>query len=294
MAHEISGIGLVRVTRQCSAPELTRERIQSSCRWLDAERHPLLRQMSRDCIYDGGRGMAPGGLLLTEMIANELSLKPGDKVLDLGCGRGQSSVFLASRYQVEVTSMDLWIGAEERRLRAAGAGVDSLITELQGDVRRGLPIERESLDAIFSMQAFHCFGTQPWLLNYLTTFLKPGGRIGIAQGCFKDEFDPLSPVFAETGGWNVEYDKYHSPEWWRNHFDSSERLKVVLAREVIDGDIMWEDDVLYRGELTGWSSDYLAHSAWLIRHILHGRVASPSLTHCVVVAAKTEQSQTSE
>ena len=107
---------------QSNSPPLTKEQIQVDYRRLNAKRHPLLRQLSRDDIYDGGNGMAPGGLILAEMLADELSIKPGDKVLDLGCGRGQSSVFLASRYQVEVTSVDLWIGAEERKRRAADAG----------------------------------------------------------------------------------------------------------------------------------------------------------------------------
>lgn len=268
------------------ASALNRKRIVSDCRRLDAGRHPMLRQLSRDDIYDCGNGMAPGGLILADMLGNQLSLRPGDRVLDLGCGRGQSSIYLASRYGVQVTSVDLWIGAEERRLKAVGAGMDTAITALQGDIRRGLPIERESVDAIFSMQAFHCFGTQSWVLRYLKTLLKPGGRIGIAQGCFREVVDDLPPVFADTAGWNAEYNKYHSPPWWRCHFESCEDLDVVLAEEVSDGDVMWEDDILYRCERAGWSASYLAHSAWIIRHVLHGRTAAPSLTHCMVVAVK--------
>lgn len=265
---------------------LTEKLIRASCRRLDAERHPLLRHLSRDEIYDGGNGMAPGGLLLAEMLAEELSLKAGDRVLDVGCGRGQSSVFLASRYKVRVVSVDLWIGAQERQRKAARAGLDASITPLQGDIGRGVPIDSESLDAIFCMQSFHCFGTRPWLLRYLASLLKPGGRMGIAQGCFRDEVEVFPPLFTDTGGWNAEYGKYHSPGWWRNHFESSQALEVTLAREVRDGDIMWEDDVLYRGERDGWSAGYLERSAWLIRQILHGSTSPPVLTHCMVVAAK--------
>lgn len=268
---------------------LTSEEAPSGFRRLDAERHPLLRQLSRDDIYDGGKGMAPGGLLLADMLASELALKPGARVLDLGCGRGQSSIFLASKYQARVTSVDLWIGSEERRLKAAGFGMDVAITALQGDIRRGLPIEPESLDAIFCMQAFHCFGTQAWVLRYLSTLLKPGGRFGIAQGCFREESVALPAIFADTAGWNVEYHKYHSPAWWRNHFSTALQLKVVLADEVTDGDLMWEDDILYRGEQAGWSADYLKQSAWLIRHVLHGKSATPTLTHCMVVATKRQR-----
>jgi SAM-dependent methyltransferase len=264
-----------------------RELIQSRCRWLDAERHPMLGQLSRDTIYDDGAAMAPGGLILAQMLADELSIEDGANILDLGCGRGQSSIHLAARYQAQVTSLDLWIGVEERQRKAIEAGVGAQVTALQGDVRRGLPIAAGSLDAIFCMQAFHCFGTQPWVLTYLASLLKPGGKLGIAQGCFRDEPDQLPSLFDDTGGWNAEYGKYHSVDWWRRHLSSSDQLEVLMAREVVDGDILWEDDILYRGERAGWSQDYLAHAAWLVRHVLHGQQASPSLTHCLVVATRT-------
>ncbi|MFN0313836.1 MAG: SAM-dependent methyltransferase [Burkholderiales bacterium] len=267
---------------------LTEETIRAFCRQLDPERHRMLRYLSRDEIYDNGKGMAPGGLLLAEMLAEQLSLKTGDRVLDAGCGRGLSSVFLASRYKARVVSVDLWIGVQERQRRAAGAGVGDLITPLQGDIGRGVPIDSGSFDAIFCMQSFHCFGTRPWLLRYLASLLKPGGRLGIAQGCFRHEVKAFPPLFMDTGGWHAEYEKYHSPGWWRNHFLSCQNLEVTLAREVPDGDILWEDDVLYRCERQGWSAEYLGYSAWLIRQIVHGRKATPALTHCMVVATKRD------
>jgi SAM-dependent methyltransferase len=274
---------------QSPRPVPSRELIQSRCRLLDAGRHPMLGQVPRDTIYDGGAGMAPGGLLLAQMLADELSLLDGAKVLDLGCGRGQSSVLLASRYRAQVTSLDLWIGTEERERRAMEAGVGAQVTALQGDVRRGLQIAAGSLDAIFCMQAFHCFGTQPWVLTYLTSLLKPGGKIGIAQGCFREEPDQLPSLFTDTDGWNAEYGKYHSVDWWRRHLSSNDQLDVVNARELADGDIFWEDDILYRCERAEWSPDYLAHNAWLVRHVLHGQLAAPSLTHCMVIAIRNDR-----
>ncbi len=113
--------------------------------------------------------------------------------------------------------------------------------------------------------------------------------MGIAQGCFRDEVDVFPPPFNDTDGWNAEYGNYHSPGWWWDHFRSNQALEVDLAREVSDGDIMWEDDVLYRGERARWSAHYIEHSAWLIRQVLHGRTASPALTHCMVVASRRGQ-----
>lgn len=135
---------------------LTEALVRASCQNLDLTRHPSVAGLSRDTLYDHGRWMAPGGLLLANVLAQELPLKAGDRVLDLGCGRGQSSIFLASRFGAQVVSLDLWIDAAERRRRADSAGVADQITHLQGDIARGVPIEPGSLDAIVSLQAFHC------------------------------------------------------------------------------------------------------------------------------------------
>lgn len=260
--------------------------VRASCRPLEAARHPLLAQRTRREIYDDGRWMAPGGLLLAELLADVLQLQPGDRVLDLGCGRGQSTVFFATRCRVDVVSLDLWIPASERVDAAAAAGVADRVVALQGDIARGVPIEAGSLDAIVSLQAFHCFGGTPWVVRYLTSLLKPGGRLAIAQGCFRREVEVLPPLFCATDGWNAEYAKYHCPSWWQRHLESNGPLTVRVAEEIPDGELLWEDDVLYRGDRAGWSAQFLEHSGWLIRQIVHGRTAEPSLTHCLLMGEK--------
>lgn len=260
--------------------------MRASCRPLEAARHPILAERTRDEIYDDGRWMAPGGLLLAQRLADALHLRPGDRVLDLGCGRGQSSVFLATNFGADVISLDLWIPAVERQAAAARSGVADHVTALQGDIARGVPVRGGSLDAIVCLQAFHCFGTARWLMRYLASLLKTGGRLAIAQGCFRSEVDVLPPLFRATDGWNVQYGNYHSPRWWQRHFEEHGKLAVRVAMELPDGDVLWEDDVLYRGDRAGWSPHFLEHSAWLIRQIVHGRTRAPALTHCLVVGEK--------
>lgn len=267
-------------------PSFSASAIRAVFRRTSPEHHPVLRRHTRDEVYDGGRWMAPGGFLLANQMADHLAPTPGSAILDLGCGRGQSSVFLAKGYGASVVSMDYWISAEERRQCAAAAGVRHLVTPLDGDIRRGVPVARRSFDAIFCLQAFHCFGTSPAVLRYLASLLKPGGTMCIAQGCFSEECADVPPPFTETDGWKAEYHTYHSPAWWRAHFTSSGAFDVRVCREVADGDVLWEDDVLYRGDRAGWSDDYLARSQWLIRHILHGRSHQPALTHMLLAATR--------
>ena len=55
--------------------------------------------------------MGPNVLWLTEFLCEKMDLKPGMRVLDLGCGKALSSVFLAKEYGVQVWATDLWKSA---------------------------------------------------------------------------------------------------------------------------------------------------------------------------------------
>jgi SAM-dependent methyltransferase len=241
---------------------------------------------SGDGVQGNDDWMAPGGLVLAQLMAEQLAPKCGERILDLGCGQGQSSVYLAARYGVHVVSVDLWISADERNRRALEAGVDSRVVSLQGNISRGLPPGFGSFDAIFCLQAFHCFGANRGTFRYLASLLKSGGMLCFAQGCFRHEPEELPLLFQDTGGWKVDYRNYHSAGWWRDHVAASGLFDVMTAEEIEGGQVLWEDDVLRRGDRAGWSEAFLSNSQWLIRQIAHGQTSSPTLTHCIVCAKR--------
>ena len=51
--------------------------------------------------------MGPNPVLLLEELCGNLDLHPGMKVLDMGCGKGLTSIFLAKEYGVTVFANDL-------------------------------------------------------------------------------------------------------------------------------------------------------------------------------------------
>jgi cyclopropane fatty-acyl-phospholipid synthase-like methyltransferase len=51
----------------------------------------------------------PPVICLAEWLTGRMKLEPGMRVLDLGCGRAVSSVFLAREFGVTVWAADLWI-----------------------------------------------------------------------------------------------------------------------------------------------------------------------------------------
>jgi cyclopropane fatty-acyl-phospholipid synthase-like methyltransferase len=138
-------------------------------------------------------------LWLTEWLAESLDLRPGMRVLDLGCGRASSSIFLRREYGVQVWATDLWFSASENIQRIRDAGVADGVFPIHADAR-SLPYARDFFDAIVCIDSFYYYGTDDLYLNYLARFVKPGGPIGVAGAGLTQEIDGPVPD--------------HLREWW--------------------------------------------------------------------------------
>jgi len=181
--------------------------------------------------------MGPNVLWLTEAVTQAIELRPGMKVLDLGCGRAVSSIFLAQEFEVEVWAADLWIPAEDNRERIAAAGLSGRVTAVHVEAH-DLPFAAGFFDAIVSLDAYHYFGTDDLYIGYLARFLRPAGSIGIAvPGVTFELPDGPTPDLAE--GWEWDFCSFHSPEWWRRHWAKTGRVTVERADMIADGHGLW-------------------------------------------------------
>ncbi|MEV6108172.1 methyltransferase domain-containing protein [Streptomyces sp. NPDC051940] len=182
--------------------------------------------------------MGPHPLWLLEDLARDLRLLPGMRVLDLGSGKGASSVFLVREFGVEVVAADWWVAAEEARAVFAEAGVEDRVTAVRAEAHQ-LPFEAESFDAIVSIDAFEYFGTADGYLPYLQRFLRPGGQLGIATPALRREVRELGSVpehIRQVVGWEAV--AWHTPEWWRFQWEVTELVDVTAARMQEHG---WDD-----------------------------------------------------
>src|SRR6187549_3428338 len=76
--------------------------------------HPrYLRSNGYDAAWVMRNQMGPNALWLTESLTEVMAIEPGMKVLDLGCGRAMSSIFLAREFGAQVWATDLWIPAAD-------------------------------------------------------------------------------------------------------------------------------------------------------------------------------------
>ena len=145
---------------------------------LVSERFPRSSTYHPEWIIASVSGGA-NALWLTEWLAEALDLRPGMRVLDLGCGRAMSSIFLRREFGVQVWATDLWFSASENIQRIRDAGVEDGVFPIHADAR-SLPFAAEFFDAIVSIDSFFYYGTDDLYLNYLARFVKPGGQVGIA------------------------------------------------------------------------------------------------------------------
>jgi cyclopropane fatty-acyl-phospholipid synthase-like methyltransferase len=64
--------------------------------------------------------MGPNVLWPTEFLCEAMDLRAGMRVLDRGCGKALSAIFLAREFGVQVWAADLWISATENAPRSRG------------------------------------------------------------------------------------------------------------------------------------------------------------------------------
>lgn len=66
--------------------------------------------------------MGPNPVWLAEALTEVMPLAPNMRILDMGCGKAISSIFLAKEFGVEVWAADLWVPPDEnwRRIEREG------------------------------------------------------------------------------------------------------------------------------------------------------------------------------
>jgi len=177
-------------------------------------------------------------LWLTEWLTSAIDLRPGMRVLDLGCGRAASSIFLRREFGVEVWATDLWFSPTENRQRIEAADIADGVFPIHADAR-SLPYAGEFFDAIVSIDSFMYYGSEDYFLSNLARFLKPGGTLGIALAGITNEMNGPAPEHLRAW-WNQDQAwSFHSAAWWRRHWEKTGIVQIDVADSMPDGWRHW-------------------------------------------------------
>lgn len=205
---------------------------------LVCEQFPRASRYHPEWVLTNASGGA-NALWLAEWLAPALDLRPGMRVLDLGCGRASTSIFLRREFGVEVWATDLWFSAAENIQRIRDAGALDGVFPFHCDAR-SLPFAPAFFDAIVCIDSFPYFGTDRLFLNYLIQFVKPGGPIGVVGAGLVHEIEGDMPEHLR-GWWTQDLWSLHSAAWLRRHWERTGLVTIDRAETMTDGWKRWLD-----------------------------------------------------
>jgi arsenite methyltransferase len=128
-----------------------------------------------------GDSFHPGGLTLTERLGELLALSARDHVLDVGSGRGESAIFLASQFGCRVTGIDFGPGnITQATARAESANVANRVRFELGDAEQ-LHYADSSFDVVLCECAFCTFLDKRAAAREFARVLGATGRLGLSD-----------------------------------------------------------------------------------------------------------------
>ena len=120
-----------------------------------------------------------GGRVATESFLDQLGLRTEDHVLDVGCGLGGASRFVAQRYGCRVTGIDLTREyIETGRVLCSWVGLEDRIALDQGDAT-ALSYSDGAFDKAYMMHVGMNIADKQRLIAELHRVIRPGGCLGI-------------------------------------------------------------------------------------------------------------------
>lgn len=163
--------------------------------------------------------MGPNPVKILEEMAESVPFREGMRILDLGCGRGLTSIFLAREFGAEVYAVDLWTNPTDNYRRFQEQKVADRIVPLCFDASR-MPFADGYFDAVVSVDAYHYFGnTETYFGDCVAPLLKKEGLVAIAFPSIRQDFTFESIPEEMRPFWEEEaFYMWRSTNWWTRIF----------------------------------------------------------------------------
>ena len=130
---------------------------------------------------------------LIEEILQWAEVEQVDKVLDVGCGIGGSSLYLAEKFHAQATGITLSpVQANRAKERAEELGLASQSEFLVANAQ-GMPFADNSFDLVWSLESGEHMPDKSKFIQECYRVLKPGGKLILVTWCHRPTDDsPLS------------------------------------------------------------------------------------------------------
>lgn len=197
-----------------------------------------------EAFFRENKMLGPNAMWLIEILCEKMDLTPGMRILDMGCGIGLTSIFLAKEFGVTVFANDLWISPSDNYKRFVEMGVEDRVFPIHAEAHE-LPYANNFFDAAISIDSYHYYGTdETYSPDIYAKLVKQGGQFGIVSPGLTREFIKGLPE-AMKPYWDGNMYTFHSSKWWREMWQKTGLVDIKHAEDIPDGKALWRLTVDY-------------------------------------------------
>lgn len=149
--------------------------------------------------FDMSKGVIENQVLFEKRFCTQLGMKKGDRVLELGCGKGRVAAHLASISQATITAINIDQGqlASAKKF-ARKKDLSHLCQFINADFNDlPLPFDDNSFDCMYEIQALSLSKNLKMLFRELNRVVKPGGKISLLEWVRMPSYNPNDPHHAD-------------------------------------------------------------------------------------------------
>lgn len=149
--------------------------------------------------YYGADGMEPkerrqAQIDLIEELLGWANVQQASQILDVGCGIGGSSLYLADKFNAQATGITLSPVQANRAIERASVAGLSDRTQFQVADALAMPFADQTFDFVWSLESGEHMPDKQKFLQECYRVLKPGGTFLMATWCHRPtDQQPLSP-----------------------------------------------------------------------------------------------------
>jgi ubiquinone/menaquinone biosynthesis C-methylase UbiE len=171
-------------------------------------------------------GAHPGGLQLTKQIFAKENINKDTKILDSGCGTGQTSAYLAQRYGSSITALDsnnIMIEKARKRFELLDLPIQAIVGSTEN-----LPLQKHSFDIVIS-ESVMAFTDIPKTIREFKRVLKPFGRLLAVEMTLEE---PLTKIEEEELKSFYQVSNILTIEQWVIEFQKAGFQQIVIEKDI--------------------------------------------------------------
>ncbi len=134
------------------------------------------------------------GFPATVELADRLPIRPGQRILDIGCGLGGPARYMAKRFQCKVSGLDITAPfVEAANKLTALLRMEEMVTIERGDGQR-LPYPDSCFDGAYTQHVTMNVADRPGFFAEAFRVLKPGAFFALTEHGLGPKGDPHYPL----------------------------------------------------------------------------------------------------